>query len=401
MAIKPAINQFNGGELSPYLEGRTDWDKYNYSAKLCKNFIPLIEGSLKRRGGSHFVGKVKAKESYNIQFTVKVKGDAVPNVVLNGVIVEQLDVRQEGEYTTYTTSQTYNEGQLVTVYITAEGYRDVNDTFNAPSAPKEYVLREISEEIIEATLTVVKASDDIALRLNGANTNRYTTNVEDPIVWTAVYNENNASGSIYIDKDTVVVLNIIDNTPVLTLEGDSLISTDNPRSGEIILAAGVYRVTAVGAGGPAIIGGSETTPNYYNGGAGGLVYADFKLDKGVYNWQVGKISEEPAYSLWDLKAVEKPEPTFLKYGGAEIANAGGGGINNYSTVSYNTNKAQKVYSAQKGAIGTKPGEGQTKSGVGDYGSGSYLTSFKTEGNYWVFSYEPATNGFLAITYIGA
>lgn len=70
MGIKPALTQFNGGEISPQLEGRLDWDKYNYSAKLCKNFIPLIEGSLRRRGGSHFVALRKQLGKINLNITI-------------------------------------------------------------------------------------------------------------------------------------------------------------------------------------------------------------------------------------------------------------------------------------------------------------------------------------------
>ena len=385
MAIKPAINQFNGGELSPYLEGRTDWDKYNYSAKLCKNFIPLVEGSLKRRGGSHFVGKVKPKESFTITFIVKLKGDVVPNMVINGEIVEQFDITQEDIYTIYTTTKTFNEGQFVSVNIKAEGFREVNDSFNAPSIPREYTLKEISEAITTATLTIIKATDDISLKLNGQSVNVYTTDITEPIVWTALYNENNASGSIYIEKDTTMVLNVVGTTPVLCEENHTLISTDNPRTGEFILAEGKYRITVVGAGGPAILAGENASPNYYNGGAGGCVDADFNLDRGVYNWQVGKVAPDPAYSIWDADAIVHPEDSFFKKGSTEIANAGGGGINNYSKMSYNKTKAINVYIAEKGKIGGKPNTGQAMSALGDYGAGVYLTEFKTEGEYWVYS----------------
>lgn len=46
MAVKPALTQFNGGEISPQLEGRTDWDKYNYSAKLCKTLFRWWKAAL-------------------------------------------------------------------------------------------------------------------------------------------------------------------------------------------------------------------------------------------------------------------------------------------------------------------------------------------------------------------
>ena len=55
MSIKPIKVQFNGGELSPWLEGRTDIAKYDKTAKLCRNFIPLAEGCLRRRGGTRFI----------------------------------------------------------------------------------------------------------------------------------------------------------------------------------------------------------------------------------------------------------------------------------------------------------------------------------------------------------
>ena len=57
MSIKPAKIQFNGGEISPWLDARYDIAKFDKSAKLCRNFIPLIEGSIKRRGGSRFVAR--------------------------------------------------------------------------------------------------------------------------------------------------------------------------------------------------------------------------------------------------------------------------------------------------------------------------------------------------------
>ena len=62
MSVKVAKVQFNGGELSPWLEGRFDLSKYDKTAKLCRNFIPMAEGSLKRRGGSFFVTRTPENE---------------------------------------------------------------------------------------------------------------------------------------------------------------------------------------------------------------------------------------------------------------------------------------------------------------------------------------------------
>ena len=60
---KPILNQFNGGEISSWLEGRIDLQKYPYSARLMRNFIPLVEGSVVRRGGSHFVASCKEEDA--------------------------------------------------------------------------------------------------------------------------------------------------------------------------------------------------------------------------------------------------------------------------------------------------------------------------------------------------
>jgi hypothetical protein len=50
---------FNAGELSPRLEGRTDFDKYHAGCYKLRNFIPLVQGPAERRPGSHLVAAVK------------------------------------------------------------------------------------------------------------------------------------------------------------------------------------------------------------------------------------------------------------------------------------------------------------------------------------------------------
>ena len=57
MSRKPVRVQFNGGELSPWLYGRADIAKFDKTAKLCRNFIPMTEGCLKRRGALRFVAE--------------------------------------------------------------------------------------------------------------------------------------------------------------------------------------------------------------------------------------------------------------------------------------------------------------------------------------------------------
>jgi hypothetical protein len=55
----PIQNAFNAGELSPELEGRTDVGKYGSACYRMENFIPLVQGPARRRGGTKFVNEVR------------------------------------------------------------------------------------------------------------------------------------------------------------------------------------------------------------------------------------------------------------------------------------------------------------------------------------------------------
>lgn len=68
----PALTTFDAGELSPRLFGRTDLAKYfNGCAKL-RNFLPLVQGPLVRRGGTRYVVPVKwaAERCWLVRFQV-------------------------------------------------------------------------------------------------------------------------------------------------------------------------------------------------------------------------------------------------------------------------------------------------------------------------------------------
>lgn len=67
MSKKPQKIQFNGGELSPWLKGRVDIAKFDKTAILCRNFIPLTEGALKRRGGTRFVAQTSVDEGVTLR----------------------------------------------------------------------------------------------------------------------------------------------------------------------------------------------------------------------------------------------------------------------------------------------------------------------------------------------
>lgn len=48
-------NNFNGGELSPNVLGRTDLAKYHNACESIKNFIPRVQGGLVRRSGTRYI----------------------------------------------------------------------------------------------------------------------------------------------------------------------------------------------------------------------------------------------------------------------------------------------------------------------------------------------------------
>jgi hypothetical protein len=55
----PLYSSFNGGEVSPELEGRVDIAKYHSSLYRCENMIPMIQGPARRRSGTRFVKEVR------------------------------------------------------------------------------------------------------------------------------------------------------------------------------------------------------------------------------------------------------------------------------------------------------------------------------------------------------
>lgn len=55
----PAFTAFNAGELSPLMEGRIDFDKYQTGCYKLLNFVPTVQGPVRRRQGTRFVAETK------------------------------------------------------------------------------------------------------------------------------------------------------------------------------------------------------------------------------------------------------------------------------------------------------------------------------------------------------
>lgn len=57
--VSPLINNFNGGELSPRLDARSDINKYFSGCRTLEGMIPFVEGGATRVPGTYYVAEVK------------------------------------------------------------------------------------------------------------------------------------------------------------------------------------------------------------------------------------------------------------------------------------------------------------------------------------------------------
>lgn len=252
MAIKPALNQFNGGEISPQLEGRFDWQKFNYSAKLCKNFIPLVEGSLKRRGGSRFITETDDIPSCLITFKITATNATSVYVVIDDGKYECTLVDGVFMY-----SASYDYGTDINYTIKAGGYGEAMGS--------EYIVsdKEISITLEEMsnpkTLTIKTEPESAICLINGVERKTITVNSGTTISYKVTYREGEKSGSVVVDTDKV--LTVVVNFYVINITGEAA-------SGTFTCDNGLYQVIALGGGGGAG-GGSYGDSHKSTGGGGG------------------------------------------------------------------------------------------------------------------------------------
>ncbi len=64
VGVKLPLNSFNTGEMSPYLEGRTDVAKYYSGCRTLENFTVLSYGGAERRPGTKYIVAVFASGQY-------------------------------------------------------------------------------------------------------------------------------------------------------------------------------------------------------------------------------------------------------------------------------------------------------------------------------------------------
>lgn len=127
-------NNFNGGEWSPLMYGRTDLQKYKNALATCLNYIPTSQGGLTRRPGTQYISTVKTSTSAvrlqpfefsTTQAYVLEFGPSYVRFYTNGGQLLHGTVTAYNAATAYTPGQACSNGGVIYVCI-------ANTTGNAP-----------------------------------------------------------------------------------------------------------------------------------------------------------------------------------------------------------------------------------------------------------------------------
>lgn len=182
MSMRPAKVQFNGGELSPWLEGRVDIAKYDKTAKLCRNFIPIAEGSLKRRGGTKFVAFTMEDEDVVFKIITE-PYDA--KVIINGMCCNEISVAR---------------GDEVSYEVTADGY--VSARGNMVVSENCTLEIKLVSEVDTCVLTIVSVPSDATVKIAGVERSVYTGAKNSEVAY-SVYKDGYKIniGTVILDED--------------------------------------------------------------------------------------------------------------------------------------------------------------------------------------------------------
>lgn len=187
MSLKPAKVQFNGGELSPWLQGRSDIAKYDKTAKLCRNFIPMAEGSLKRRGGTRFVELTPEDVEFKFEI-VTVPAEAV--VLINGVEQRYIFVAR---------------GDKVNFEVRADGY---SSQAGAVVVGKNTVMKiSLISKSVMATLEIDTVPQEAVVKIDGIERNVYQAPLNKQVRYLVSKNG-------YIPKSGKILMNADKNITV-------------------------------------------------------------------------------------------------------------------------------------------------------------------------------------------
>jgi hypothetical protein len=381
--IKPVINQFNGGEVSPDLEGRFDWDKYNYSAKMCKNFIPLVEGNLKRRGGTHFVAKTEETPSFNVRFIFNFV-DGKSQTVQATIDDTTIEVEEKEYETNVELGETLKYSFYANSYVSVNGEVYVDED------------KEITIDFVNVNdavnVTIITDPEDAVCFINGVETKSIVVSRNVEVNVEASY-RNHVVTKTFEAKEDINETVVVDYIAYKSYRYEE--------TEEINLNRGKYYVYAVGGSGGA--GGGTYGDGRKSAGAGGgsgACYRGYINLEGKYTVNAGRWGKGGHSGRDEKDAADGGDGTATYIsnvislgGGTKGARGGGKGKPDF----YGTGGKAIIYNSEAvldkafdgaDAIGSKGGVSPTGNENYNGGSGVYKKIGNSgKGGYLVIRYK--------------
>lgn len=369
MTIKPVQNQFNGGEISPYMDGRFDLPAYQYAAAIMRNFIPISEGCMKRRGGTHYVASVKTFDAFifKINATPEDAAIVIDNVpqkqcwcakgdMVNYIVSAEGYQSQSGTYKITDNAELavvlvsntvrYNvviNAQPADAVVVINGLKRNNITaaLNSKVAwsvskdgyrTQEGVIEHITQDVtitvdLKMRLTINAKPDNAKVVMNGVEQHYIDVDPGSEVEWTvSAEGYQSQSGRQTVNKTQELVINLSSQ-----VVGETMFESSTPGEYNLKLSAGLYELLMCGAGGGGYSQGIglNSVAYMWNGGSAAVFQGILKLAGGDYSIQVGK----PVVDYGGTSSPDVAASKFSQYitcgagygsvGGNKIGNKGG------------------------------------------------------------------------------
>ena len=123
--LRTVENTFNTGEISPLVRGRIDQAKYFNSLDTCLNWVPLVQGALRVRGGLKYAGAAKSNTTacYLVPFVLSAAASYM--LEFGDLYIRFWKYDANGEPTQigapYEVTTTYTEAELPNVQVRQSG----------------------------------------------------------------------------------------------------------------------------------------------------------------------------------------------------------------------------------------------------------------------------------------